>query len=299
MHHTITESGSKQTVTILWDSVTEPTKAAQQIADEFRRTTAVEYATGKRGGSESRDKAKRERWLGAPDFATLKSRLETGWPEGVERLMRLAVREIEATSIRRRRVRGDQGDEIDMQAVYRGDLSRAWTRTRRQNRTGTRQVNIVCNLGASASTDSAELFWRGASALRVAAALTEAGYTVGIYAGECGRDSDESGSVTVAQFVEIKAPDSPLDMSALAAITCMPGFFRTSLFGGIVVGCDMVGKNACYSLGRADHNLAPYAESIGLTGCIYQPQIDDEQSAGHWIEAALSQVQNESLPLAA
>src|SRR5712672_397052 len=71
----------------------------------------------------------RERWLGVEGGSSAVQRIFTeGWPEGVTRTLEalkgLQVRR--ATSIRRKRIRADFGDAIDMQRVYRGDLANAW-----------------------------------------------------------------------------------------------------------------------------------------------------------------------------
>ena len=295
MRSDVKKVGKATRVAIMWDSVAEPRQYAEKIKDESRRNTAKRYASGEHAQSNGEV----NRLLGAPTVSEFFNRLDKGWQDGAERLMKLAVREFSTLSVRRRRVRGDQGDELDMQAVWRGDVSRAWTRTRRQSRPAMRQVNIVCNLGASWSTSSETLFWRGASALRLAAALSEAGYNVGIYGGEGGDNTGSSvNNLTVAQFVEIKAPDMPLDVSALAAITCMSGFFRTSLFAGIVIGADLAGDTASSSLGQPNHDLAPLAAQVGLTGCIFQPEVNSQQSAEQWIEKALEQIETPELEAA-
>jgi hypothetical protein len=294
MRYDVSKKGSKHNVAIMWDSVAEPRQYAEKIKNDSRRDMATKFAKGESCGWESPD-----RWLGAPSVTEFFNRLDKGWSEGADRLMKLAVREFSTLSVRRRRTRGDQGDEIDMQAVWRGDISRAWTRTRRQSRPAMRQVNIVCNLGASAGTSSDTLFWRGASALRLAAALSEAGYNVGIYGGEAGdRTGTDKRDTTVGQFIEIKSPDMPLDVSALAAVTCMAGFFRTSLFAGIVVGCDLVNDTASSSLGSPNHNLAPLAAQVGLTGCVFQPEVNSQTAAEEWIEKALAQIESPELEAA-
>jgi hypothetical protein len=287
MFKDIRKDGGKHMVSIMWESVTEPAAAAHLIKDERRRNRAVAFAEGKREGGDNPN-----RWYGAPSFAVLQERLTKGWSEGVERLMKIAIRDFDTVSIRRRRYRTDQGDELDMQAVWRGDMSRAWTRTRRQSRAGgVRTVTIVCNLGGSASTDSSELFWRGASALRLADALTTAGYNVAIIGAEVGSDTGASKNAQLAQFIEIKAADQPLDLSALASITCMAGFFRTALFAGICIGCDMIDDDASSGMGRECHDLAPHLEALGVANAIVQPRVNSEADAAAWIEAALKQIE--------
>jgi hypothetical protein len=287
MFNDIRKRDKTNMVSIMWESVTEPAKAALLIKDEARRNRAVKFADGSAASGESP-----ERWFGAPSFAVLQERLTKGWSEGVDRLMKIALRDFDTVSIRRRRIRSDQGDEVDMQAVWRGDMSRAWTRTRRQARAGgVRTVTIVCNLGGSASTSSEKLFWRGASALRLADALTTAGYNVAIIGGEVGSDTGDSKDIQLAQFIEIKAADQPLDLSALASITCMAGFFRTALFAGICVGADMVGDAASWGMGRECHDLAPHLEALGVANAIVQPRVNSEAEAVEWLEAALKQIE--------
>jgi hypothetical protein len=287
MFNDIRKRDNTHMVSIMWESVAEPAKAAAAIKDEGRRNRAVRFAEGKAESGESP-----QNWLGAPSFAVLKERLTKGWSEGVDRLMKIALRDFETVSIRRRRIRSDQGDEVDMQAVWRGDMSRAWTRTRRQSRAGgVRTVTIVCNLGGSAGTTSNELFWRGASALRLADALTTAGYNVAIIGGEVGEKTGTDKDIQLGQFIEIKAADQPLDLSALAAITCMAGFFRTALFAGIVVGADMVDDSASWGMGRESHDLAPHLEALGVANAIVQPRVNSEADAVEWLEAALQQIE--------
>lgn len=294
MHHVIKRQGKKSRVAILWDSVTEPERVAATLKGDANRAHAQKKAVGD-GSDGGQD------WFGAPDVATLNQRLTHGWPEGVKQLEQIATREINPMSIRRRRVRGDQGDELDMQAVYRGDLSRAWSRTRRQSRAGAaRTITLVCNLGDSAGVEARELYWRGAAVLKLADALTQAGYGVGIYGAVTSQRCSEDDTVDSAQFVEIKATDSPLDLSQLASLTAMPGWFRTRGFAGIVTACDLVGKTYDSGLGRPDHeSIGMYAEMLGLTNCHIQPKVNNKAAAEKWIDEVLAKVETPELAEAA
>lgn len=280
---------------ILWDSVMEPAelcKAAEGWSSTLGNyTRAHKYAAF---GGESRNRTQSMEWLGAPSFDTLQKRLLEGWSEGSKRLLEIATRDINPASIRRRRVRADQGDEVDMQAIWRGDLGRAWTRTRRQNRTGVRSVSIIVNLGASCAVDADRLFWRGASALKLASALIEAGYSVAIYGAAAAKNADVDGKVDAVQFVSIKDEDQPLDLDRLAALTAMPGFFRTSLFAGICKAADLRGKSADWGLGKPGEDLLPKAVEmlpmIPQTAFIQDP-VSDRKSAEAWIDKVLGQIE--------
>ena len=287
MHHVIKKNGAKSRVAILWDSLTEP----ERIADTLKNDENRRYAKGKATGDSYRDQDNSD-WLGCT-VDQLNERLTRGWPEGVEKLQQIATREINPVSIRRRRVRGDQGDEIDMQAVYRGDLSRAWTRTRRQSRAGaSRTITLVCNLSDSAGVDAKDLYWRGAAVLKLADALTQAGYGVGIYGAVSTKNADEGDKVSGCQFVEVKATDSPLDLSQLAAITALPGWFRTRGFAGIIAACDLAGTTYSSGLGQPDHGSIPeYAAMVGLTNCHIQPKVNSKNAAEKWIDSVMAAVE--------
>lgn len=278
---------------ILWDSVMEPTEVAKDAAGWSttlgNHSRASDYVTT--GGG--RTKSESMTWFGAPSFAELQTRLREGWSDGSRRLLEIATRDINPASIRRRRVRADQGDEVDMQAIWRGDLGRAWTRTRRQNRTGVRSVSIIVNLGAHCGVEADRLFWRGASALKLASALTDAGYSVAIYGAASAKNSDVGDSVDAVQFVSIKDEDQPLDLDRLAALTAMPGFFRTSLFAGICKAADLRGKSVDYGLGRPGEEL--FAKAVALlpipqTAFIQDPVLD-QKSAEAWIDKVLGQIE--------
>lgn len=288
MQHVVQKNGSAVEVAVLWDSVNEPGRVAEQIKDSGRKAKATRYATGESAGKRGQD------WYGAPSVAVLKDRLAKGWPEGVEKLQKLATREINPVSIRRRRTRGDQGDEVDMQAVWRGDLSRAWTRTRRTARAGTnRNITLMCLLSDSCGVTADTLFWRGASVLKLADALTTSGYSVAILGCVTSANAAEgSRRVDTAQFVEIKATDSPLDLSALAALTAMPGWFRTQGFAGITVACDLVGATSEECLGSPNNGQAQrYASMLGIENVIVQPNVNNKVAAEKWIDEVLGQIE--------
>lgn len=280
---------------ILWDSVAEPEAlAANESAwkDSGHAAKSKQLFQRAEGGQD---------WLGAPNIPELQRRLQNGWPEGVEKIEQIATRELSApASVRRRRVRGDAGDEIDMQAVWRGDLNRAWTRTRRANRVGPRVVTIVIDLCANAGVTSDKLFWRGASALRLAQLLTESGYAVALYGGFGGSRSDATGKLTIGQLVEIKSQDSPLDMDKLAALTAMAGFFRTSLFAGIHYACDQYGQDTDWGLGKpSPEHLAAAVKLLPVPqNVIIQKAVLNEQAANDWIDEALKQIEEPMLEAA-
>lgn len=280
--------------TILWDSVSEPESLLKKQWNESENRTAA----ASHFGDKNRDKS----WLGVESVPKLREVLSKGWSEGVSKLEKIALRDLASpASVRRRRIRSDQGDEVDMQAVWRGDLSRAWTRTRRQSRTGVRSITLVIDLGASCGTDADQLFWRGASALRLASELVSAGYNVAIYGCSPSRNSAYGKEVDVVQFVEIKGEDSPFDIDRLAALTALPGFFRTSLFAGIAWGCDQANATVCGTLGRHDNSLIAKAIKhmpMIPQNAFIQKDVLSKQDAEQWIESVIQQIESGNLEAA-
>lgn len=270
---------------ILYESFTEPGSAG--INSEHNR--------GHRNGSLNASDIEQpmSRWLGADSRDEFEQRLLRGWGAGADRLREISTKEIAPTNVRRRRSRGDQGDELDIHAVNRGDLSRAWTRTTRQTRTATRSVSIVCNLSCSFKQKAADLFWRGAAALKLAEALTQAGYSVALY-GATGTRGADGRALNIGQFIEIKAEDAPLDVSALAAIVAMPGFKRTRLHAGTSEECDRRNRSVCTSLGYPSTDAVIKAAKmlpIPQTAFI-QPEVNTLQEAQDWVDDTLFRIEH-------
>jgi hypothetical protein len=170
-------------------------------------------------------------WWGVRDRAAAIDAVNNGWADGVKRLFD-AMGHIEApapTSIRRRKARGDFGDEIDMQAVYAGTLDRAWRTRQRKTVQHARTVSIVMQVGAVSEIHAEQMFWRGAACVVLADALTQAGYNVEIngYSACAGLGPDD---VDVTLLFPIKASTDPLDVAAIASVVCLGGFHRHFIF---------------------------------------------------------------------
>ena len=130
------------------------------------------------------------------NFGQVKQFLDGGWPEGAA-LMAKSMAKIQAPytqNIRRRARWADEGDEVDLDRAYAGQLERAFRTSRRTHTTGITRVRIVIDLGASCGecdyivctykpVRPEELFWRGAAAAALCESLETAGYSVEIVAG--------------------------------------------------------------------------------------------------------------------
>lgn len=289
----LTVTDGKRLTACLYDTVAEPMDLAARTdwKVQSNKDRSQEFMTSDRGG---------QQWLGAPTIVELNRRLREGWPEGSERLLTLATRDINPVSIRRRRERADQGAELDIHAVYRGDLSRAWTRCRKRQGSGVRSVTIVVNIGANAGVKADQMFWRGAAALKLASALTESGYSVAIIGAESAQNMDVVGKHDLVQCVEIKAEDQPLDLDRLAALTAMPGYFRTGLFAGICWAADRHGLQAAGGLGQDAPKLIHDAVKLLPVPqhAFIQGEINSQKAAEEWIDSVLGQIEDPELQAA-
>ncbi len=231
-----------------------------------------------------------EQWFGVKGGAKgVADIVAHGWPDGVERMEKnlSATVPVVITGIKRRRVRGDSGDIIDMQRVYRGELDTAWERTQRNAGAGGKStVSMYVDIGANSNIKAGQLFWRGAAALSVADALTAGGYSVEIVAGmyDMAPEVSPRTGINFWHTVTVKQAAQPLDKNALAAVLCCSGYMRTVVFTGIcaVPGRVDAGLGVCQPRNASDLNA-------DITGA---EKVRDQASAQAWIDATLARYIN-------
>jgi hypothetical protein len=224
----------------------------------------------------------RASWYGA-GCATGKDVLQlvrNGWPDGSKMVAELLEKTTAATAVpldrRRRLVRTDQGDSLDIHSVYRGQLDRAWTRAVRKTTRGPQRVSILANMLCSGLDAAAVLAWRGAAAVAIADRLTASGYQVRIVVGFGGQCRGE----TVSCRITVKDHGSPLDEATAAAVTC-PGFFRA--------------LGHAWTAGHHPRNIS--SPSMSVAQCSIEPdeivlshEIKDERTAVAAIDSTIGRV---------
>lgn len=191
--------------------------------------------------------------------------LANGWPEGVARILdkigRLSVEGV--TSIRRRAVRKDQGDELDPVRVTSGQLDTAWrTAERRLQAGGVTHARLLVQTGFPGKIHPDDYFWRGAVAVIVADALEEAGYQTEIMGYNLAGDvyHHPSGNLDCALLWPIKRYGEALDLDALAALTAHASTHRVGAFRARL-SCERVAKS---NMGHTLHDRPPFAEPEDL-----------------------------------
>jgi hypothetical protein len=179
---------------------------------------------------------------------------------------------------RRKLVRADQGDSLDIHAVNRGALDRAWSTVKRRAALGTGLIRIVVDICGNADMSADQLKWRGLAALALSRAMTKAGYSVEIVAGQAGGGGfnrrEEIGVVTTT----IKPRYANVDTATLASAVVMTGFFRFLGFLAIIKQADECGWDVNSGLGHdvSLHTVMPPAEKIAQ---VVTPKINDETAA--------------------
>lgn len=150
-----------------------------------------------------------------------------GWRRGVD-LMADVTDKITAPTpkaIRRQQRWREQGDDVDMQRIWGGNLDNAWRGTVRDYRNGPQRVRILIDAIESGGEGSDSMRWRGVAALKLADLLTEAGYSVQIESVIDCKDSSNPLKTFKLRAI-VKDYEAPSDLMTLAATTALPAFFR-------------------------------------------------------------------------
>jgi len=206
-------------------------------------------------------KANKSEWRGGfSGLSEYKAFVNAGWPEG-GRKIREAIGSLTVPgvrSIRRQPVWSSEGDDIEIQKVYNGELDTAWrTTTRVQRQGGVSHVRVVVNDTMNGDHDADDALWRGAVGCVLVDALEEAGYRVelSLYDYAKGTYVGDGPSKSLA-ITRIKGFDEPLDINKVAATACNAGFLRVAMFAQMIT-CE---KQAHHGLGMAIHKPHPYVE---------------------------------------
>lgn len=178
---------------------------------------------------ETRDNGDASYWYGAgcKKGTDVQNLVMGGWSVGRGKvdtfLSQLETIELAPRDMRRRIVRADMGDHLDIGAVYAGRFDTAWTTAKRKTTYGPQRIDICANMICSGGDDEKVLFWRGAAAVALADKLENAGYMVRIIVG-FGDVFGKTGNVSCR--ITVKEHGLPLDVATASAVI-IPGFFRS------------------------------------------------------------------------
>lgn len=181
--------------------------------------------------------------------------IQNGYKEGFEAI-RAASGHFEIApikSVRRQRIRGDQGDDLDILRVYSGNIDSAWTRTQRANNGGAygKQITFAVDVGGNCGMNADKMKWRGAYAAALADRYAEAGYSVELYAYAAVNNIGQKNGNGMNVIVKLLDSAEPYDLEKLANTISFPGFFRTLIFEALIT----IPEKASTNLGQHNTNV--------------------------------------------
>lgn len=242
-------------------------------------------------------------WKFGPTYTLRKldAHLTQGWEEGVARLREIqgeaqAGAAVTVRNVRRRRVRGEQGAEVDVTAYWRGRGDVAWERCVRDAATKVRAVHIVPMLCGVCTLTADQFFYRGAAAVRLCDLLTEAGYNVAITAAaiapQIGDGYTSAKEYDYAVGIPIKPYLAPLEINTVAAVLCEVGFTRHYVFRHLGVAPFGVGSHCGryddLGLSRLDGLARLAVPAAEGEHTVYLPyDIGTKGQAADWVKASL------------
>jgi hypothetical protein len=238
-------------------------------------------------------------WHGdASSPADVSALLADGWREGGERALALAAdltaNLSPARSIRRRQCWADDGDALDVDRLWAGQVDTMWRTSRREATAGVSTLRIALAWGANYTTTAADMFWPGAAALALADLAEAAGYRAEVVAlaptlAQRGRKSWNLTAVTA------KEADEPLRPDALAAVLAHAGVYR---YFGILSICAQrydVGGNYGASLAGKPwgDSVVNVAVAAGLLDAVdvTVPALRSRDDAAAWLRSRLTDLQ--------
>lgn len=209
----------------------------------FQSRVSHDDGTSLWGGSES--------WWGTNEgYKGVLRRLEDGWPELLEQLMK-KIEDVELdlpqfpsmSNVRRRKRRHDEfGDEVDMTRVWSGQLDTAWTRPVRTQRmaSNTKRINVAFDVTANGNVNNKMAMWRAALAVLLCDSLARCGRIFEIWViDSTTRPFQSSWGVASSAYPQrlwsswcVKRTSDPLVLERLCGMVSV-GFMRSAGFSAM------------------------------------------------------------------
>lgn len=254
----------------------------------FRRSGAGKKANQSHKDYTDPNYANKIEWLGAESVTAFNEIFKDGYKEGVKLISEMK-RELKVPAIlsaRRRRVRRDQGDFLDIHSVYNGNLSRAWERTERVSKNAPSQITLIHNMSTAWTEDNSTYRWRGITMLTIASALEEAGHSVEIIGlgHNKGSFSSDKKRKQIIEF-PIKEFGTPVNLNSLATTAAFVGFYRTHMFEAKT----SAGLKLQDSLGSPIHETPDLIKSKSPITMDGFDRISSREDAQEYIDKHLSQ----------
>lgn len=235
------------------------------------------------------DRTNRKSWYGLPDLKAVQSAIDTGWEDGANKVQTMSDSIVAPVprNIKRRLKWSDSGDHIDMDKVYLGQMDNAWSSKPRMKGTGPRLITLAVCICANAHTESDELFWRGAGALKLAELLEGSGYMVRITAYQRSINTYPNGKKykNRLDIITVKQPHERLNLQSIASTICLAGFFRWIGFKLLMSDDYKVDSG----LGRANFELPAEFQGDHIVSKFHT--INNKSKAVEFVNNALEKIQ--------
>lgn len=210
-----------------------------------------------------------ESWYGVKTSQDAKRKALEGWPELHAILKPMSDRLELGSEVtphiallrRRKRVKADFGDELDMHQVYSGNLATAWSHPKRMiaHRHSERFATLAVNVAVNANVGFNETLWRAATALKICDMMQAAGRSLEIYITVA---CDYFSSNLNGRFAcRVKKYSEPLVIERLAAMSSA-AFLRT--FGFVMIGS--ANCKVAWGLGHATQGMPDQLAERRKTG---------------------------------
>jgi hypothetical protein len=198
-----------------------------------------------------------------------------GWPELVSAVQRKAaelvfnpdVMPVAITqAMKRKRIRSDRGNELDIHRVYQGRSDVAWSDTRRElQNVRRRAVHLYVNIGGLAMEDAVASQWRAAAAYRVCELFQRSGYSVEITVGASASGVFPDKSYMTHTSFTAKSSAMPMNLNMLALQATL-GWHRVFNFHARC--CNDRGYRVSGSMGSTVQMPSPFLKDPQFAGAL-------------------------------
>lgn len=164
------------------------------------------------------------------------------------------------TAMRRKRVRAEAGNELDIHRVYQGRMDTAWSATKHELQNMRRRaVHIYINIGGMAMVDVNDSQWRAAAAYRICDIFQRNNYSVEITVGASATGVFRKTSRMMHTSFTAKPSNMPLNLNLLAVQATL-GWHRVFNFHARC--CNNAGYEVSGSMGATVQMPTPYLKTI-------------------------------------
>lgn len=164
-------------------------------------------------------------WKAARDL------IQSGWPVGADTARKLAdtllAKLPEPESARRKPIWKDEGDDIDRDRLYSGDLDTAWRGTTKVIQRAPRVIKIAAAWGMNCGYTAKQIMWNGVAITALLDVLERSGYGTELVLGFPSILWEMGGRCHALPIVRLKTAGDPLDLSNIAVIAGNAGIFRS------------------------------------------------------------------------